>query len=142
MFLEGDERNRKYIKMFYLIRLFTSFKKFKKSSPLQRVVGSGSRTGVDVELVLVLEGLELVRVPGDEDVHVELPLQQRQAGHVPPRDHLVAVDQADLELPHRDHLLLRVVQVLRRRESCEATSWFVTKPRPLGVRLIGIHDQL
>lgn len=87
-----------------------------KSSPFQGIVGSGGRTGVDVELVFVLEGFELVRVPGDEDIYVELSLQQRQAGHVAPRNHLVAVDQADLELAHSDHLLLRVVQVLRRRK--------------------------
>lgn len=52
-------------------------------------------------------------VAGNEDVDVQLPLQQRQAGHVAPRDHLVAVDEADLKLAHRHHLLLRVVQVLR-----------------------------
>lgn len=87
-------------------RVFSSF------VPFQRAVGSRGRTGVDVELVFVLEGLELVRVPGDEDVHVQLSLQQRQAGHVAPGDHLVAVDEADLKLAHRHHLLLRVVQVL------------------------------
>lgn len=81
--------------------------------PFQCVVGSGGRTRVDVELVFILEGLKLVRVPRDEDVHVQLSLEQSQAGHVAPRDHLVAVDQADLELAHRDHLLLWVVEVLR-----------------------------
>lgn len=82
----------------------------------QCAVGSCGRTRVDVELVLVLKRFELVRVAGDEDVDVQLPLQQRQAGHVAPRDHLVAVDEADLKLAHRHHLLLRVVQVLRVRE--------------------------
>ena len=82
------------------------------NSPFQCIVGPGGRAGVDVELVLALEGLELVRVSGDEDVHVQLSLQQPQAGHVPPGDDLVAVDQADLELAHRHHLLLRVVEVL------------------------------
>lgn len=81
--------------------------------PFQCAVGSCGRTGVDVELVLVLKRLELVCVPGDEDVDVQLPLEQRQAGHVAPGDHLVAVDETDLELAHCDHLLLRVVQVLR-----------------------------
>jgi len=83
--------------------------------PLQGAVGPRGRARVDVELVLVLEGLELVRVPRDEDVHVQLPLQQRQAGHVAPWHHLVAVDETDLKLAHRHHLLLRVVQVLRER---------------------------
>ena len=54
-----------------------------------------------------------MRVPGDEDVDIQLSLEQRQAGHVAPGDHLVAVDEADLKLAHCDHLLLRVVQVLR-----------------------------
>ena len=84
--------------------------------PVRRAVGSRGRAGVDVELVLVLECLELVRVPRDEDVDVQLPLEQRQAGHVAPGDHLVAVDEADLKLAHCDHLLLRVVQVLRGGE--------------------------
>lgn len=79
----------------------------------QCAVGPSGRTRVDVELVLVLKRFKLVRVAGDEDVDVELPLQQRQAGHVAPRDHLVAVDEANLELAHRHHLLLRVVEVLR-----------------------------
>lgn len=82
--------------------------------PFQCAIGSCGRTRVDVELVLVLECLELVRVPGNEDVDVQLPLEQRQAGHVAPGDHLVAVDQPDLELAHCDHLLLRVVQGLGR----------------------------
>lgn len=84
--------------------------------PFQCAVGSGGRAGVDVELVLVLERLELVRVSRDEDVDVELPLQQRQAGHIAPGDHLVAVDEADLKLAHCDHLLLWIVQVLERKQ--------------------------
>lgn len=51
-------------------------------------------------------------VSRDEDVHVQLPLEKRQAGHVAPGDDLVAVDETDLELAHGDHLLLGVVQVL------------------------------
>lgn len=54
-------------------------------------------------------------VSRDEDVHVQLPLEKRQAGHVAPGDDLVPVDEPDLELAHSDHLLLGVVQVLRGR---------------------------
>lgn len=53
-----------------------------------------------------------MRVSRDEDVHVQLPLEECQAGHVAPGDDLVPVDEADLELAHGDHLLLGVVQVL------------------------------
>lgn len=80
--------------------------------PFQCVVGSSSRPRVDVELVLILECLELVCVSRDEDVYVQLSLEQGKAGHVSPGDDLVAVDQTDLKLAHRHHLLLRVVQVL------------------------------
>lgn len=79
---------------------------------LQCSVGSRGRARVDVELVLVLKRFKLVRVARNEDVDVQLPLEQRQAGHVAPGDHLVAVDQADLKLAHGHHLLLRVVHVL------------------------------
>lgn len=58
-------------------------------------------------------------VSRDEDVDIQLPLEQRQTGHVAPRDHLMAVDETDLKLAHRHHLLLRVVQVLRGNVSCE-----------------------
>lgn len=67
-----------------------------------------------------------MRVPGDEDVDIQLSLEQRQAGHVAPGDHLVAVDEADLKLAHCDHLLLRVVQVLRgniRTSSCNISCY-------------------
>ena len=83
--------------------------------PFQSAVGSSGRTGVDVELVFILERLELVRMSGDEDVDIELSLQQRQAGHVAPGDHLVAMDEANFELAYCDHLLLWVVQVLGQR---------------------------
>lgn len=87
--------------------------------PFQCAVGSCGRAGVDVELVFVLKRLELVRVPGDEDVDIQLSLEQRQTGHVAPGDHLMAVDETDLKLAHRHHLLLRVVQVLRGDTSSE-----------------------
>lgn len=77
--------------------------------PLQCAIGSCGWAGIDVEFILVLESLELVSVARDEDIHVQLPLQESEAGHVAPRDHLVPVDQTDLELSHSHHLLLRVV---------------------------------
>lgn len=80
--------------------------------PFQCAVGSSGWTRVDVELILIFKRLKLVCVPGDEDVDVQLPLEQRQAGHVPPWDHLMAMDETDLKLPHCHYLLLRVVQVL------------------------------
>lgn len=81
--------------------------------PFQCAVGPSGRSRVDVKLVFVLKSLKLVRVSRDEDVHVQLPLEKRQAGHVAPGDDLVPVDETDLELAHGDHLLLGVVQVLR-----------------------------
>lgn len=80
--------------------------------PFQCAVGSCGGPRVDVELVLVLKRLELVCVARDEDVHVQLPLEQRQAGHVAPGDHLMAMDETDLELADCDHFLLGVIQVL------------------------------
>lgn len=80
--------------------------------PFQCTVGPRGRTRVDVKLVLVLKSLKLVCVSRDEDIDVQLPLEKCQAGHVAPGDDLVPVDEADLELAHGDHLLLRVVQVL------------------------------
>lgn len=53
-----------------------------------------------------------MRVTRDENIHVQLPLEKREAGHVAPRDHLVPVDQTDLKLAHGHNLLLRVVQIL------------------------------
>lgn len=82
------------------------------SLPFQCAVGPRGRTRVDVKLVLVLKSLKLVCVSRDEDVYVQLPLEECQAGHVAPGDDLVPVDEADLELAHSDHLLLGVVQVL------------------------------
>jgi hypothetical protein len=32
--------------------------------------------------------LELMRVPGDEDIHIQLPLQHCQRLHIPPRNNL------------------------------------------------------
>lgn len=51
-------------------------------------------------------------VSRDEDIYVQLPLEERQAGHVAPGDDLVPVDETNLELAYGDHLLLGVVQVL------------------------------
>lgn len=79
---------------------------------VEGVVRAGRRSGVDVEFVLVLVGLELVGVAGYEDVDVQLALNERQRFGVAPRDHLMAVSQPDPELAHGDHLLLRVTQVL------------------------------
>jgi len=86
---------------------------FYRHLPFKCIVCSSGRTRVDIELVFILECLKLVRVPGDEDIDIKLSLEQCQAGHVTPGDHLVAVDEANLELAHCDHLLLWVVQVLR-----------------------------
>lgn len=51
-------------------------------------------------------------VPRDKDVNVELSLEECQAGHVTPGDHLMSVDESNLKLAHCDHLLLWIVQVL------------------------------
>lgn len=80
--------------------------------PLQCIVSPCGWTGVDVKFVLVLEGLKLVRVARDENIHIQLPLEKGEAGHVSPWDHLVPVDQTNLKLAHRNHLLFRVIQIL------------------------------
>lgn len=82
--------------------------------PFQGAVGSSCRTRVYVKLIFILKCLELVCVPRDKDVNVELSLEECQAGHVAPGDHLMAVDESNLKLAHCDHLLLWVVQVLRK----------------------------
>lgn len=76
----------------------------------QRVKRPRSRPGIDEELVLLLVGLEFVRVPRNEDVHVQLALHQRQRLGIAPRHHLVAVQQPYPVLAHGHHLLLRIVE--------------------------------
>ena len=44
----------------------------------------------------MLVRLELVRVPGDQDVHAHLPRAVRERVDVPPRDELVSVRESDL----------------------------------------------
>lgn len=90
--------------------------------PFQCAVGPSGRTRVDVKLVLILKSLKLVCVSRDEDIHVQLPLEKRQAGHVAPGDDLVPVDETNLELAHGDHLLLGVVQVLRGKDDSNDNS--------------------
>lgn len=51
-----------------------------------------------------LPHLELVRVPGDQYVHIHLALQHRQCILVPPRHHLVAVAEPDAEVGKVQHL--------------------------------------
>lgn len=51
---------------------------------LERIVSAGCRSGIDVETILVFVRLELVRVTGDEDVHVQLALDERQRFGITP----------------------------------------------------------
>lgn len=80
--------------------------------PLQCIVRSCGWTGIDVKFILVLKRLKLVRVARDENIHVQLPLEKGEAGHVAPRDHLVPVNETDLKLAHSHDLLLGVIQIL------------------------------
>lgn len=56
--------------------------------------------------------LKFVRVAWNQDVDVKLPLQESEAGHVTPGNDLMAVDQPNLKLPHGDHFLFGIVQIL------------------------------
>lgn len=56
--------------------------------------------------------LEFVCVARNQDVDVKLALQESEAGHVAPGNDLVAVDQPNLKLPHSDHFLFRIIQIL------------------------------
>lgn len=58
-----------------------------------------------------------VRVSRDENVHIQLPLQQCQAGHIAPGNNLMAVNQPDSELPDSYYFLFRIIQALRRRKA-------------------------
>lgn len=80
--------------------------------PFQCTIGPCGRSGVNIKFVLILEGFKFVCVARDENIHIQLSLKQRKAGHVTPGYHLMAVDQTDLELPHCYHLLLWIIQVL------------------------------
>ena len=48
-----------------------------------------------------------MRVPADEDVHIQLALHCRQRLHIAPWDYLVAVNQAYLEVTDLDDFILR-----------------------------------
>lgn len=54
-----------------------------------------------------------MRVPRNQNVHVQLSLYQRQGLRVAPRHHLVPVRQPYPELSNRHHLLLRIVEILQ-----------------------------
>lgn len=87
--------------------------------PFQCAIGPCGRSGVYIKFVLILKSLKFVCVARNENIHIQLPLKQRQACHVTPWDHLVSVDQTDFKLPHCHHLLLWVIQVLSfRNEKC------------------------
>ena len=79
---------------------------------LEWTEGTSCRAGIDEKLVVLFERLELMRVSGDKHVDVELTLQHGQALLVAPRNHLMAVCETDAKLAHRDHFLLRIVQIL------------------------------
>lgn len=80
------------------------------------MVSSCSWSWVDIEFIFVFKCLEFVCVSWNEDVHIKLPLEQSQAGHVTPGDHLVAVNQPDFELSNSHNFLLWIVQVLKRKK--------------------------
>ena len=63
--------------------------------------------------------LEFVGVPGDEYVHIQTPLQERQRFQVTPGDHLVTVAEADLEAANLQDLRFRMKQIRAGQARCE-----------------------
>lgn len=58
-----------------------------------------------------------VRVSRDENVHIQLPLQQGQTGHITPGNNLMAVNQPDSELPKSYNFLFGIIQALKRQKA-------------------------
>lgn len=81
-------------------------------STVKSIVGPRGRSRVEEKLALMLLCGELVGVARDEDVHVQLALHHCQTLQVTPWHHLMTMTQANAELSHCHHLLLRVVHVL------------------------------
>lgn len=81
-------------------------------STFQRVVGSCCRPWVNIELAFMLICFELVGMACDKDVHIQLSLYHGKCFRFAPWNHLVAMAQANAELTHSHHFLLRVDQIL------------------------------
>lgn len=107
--------------------------------PCPRAERAGCGAGVQEQLVIHLIHLRLVGMAGDQDVHIELPRRKRRravgswncmarrgGAHlslqlaerlgIAPRNDLMAVAQADLEVSDLQDLLLRQRRVLRRAD--------------------------
>lgn len=70
----------------------------------------------------MLVRLELVSVPADENVDVELSLDECESIGTSPGYDLVSMAQADAELTDRHYFLLWVVEILQRNEIVFVTS--------------------
>lgn len=82
---------------------------FAVSLPFQWTVRTSHRARVQEQFAVFLECVELVRMAGDQDVHVQLTLHQLERILVVPRHNLMTVTQAYSELANGDHLLVRII---------------------------------
>lgn len=58
-----------------------------------------------------------VCVSQEVDVHIQLPLQQFQAGRIAPGNYLMAMNQPNSDLPDSYNILFGIIQALRRGKS-------------------------
>ena len=69
-------------------------------------VGAGDTPWIDEVLAVVLSDVVLVRMSAHQDIAVKLSLYGGQRLHVSPGDHLMTMDDADLEVVNLDDLCL------------------------------------
>ena len=69
-------------------------------------VGAGDAPWIDEVLAIVLSDVVLVRMATHQDIAVKLSLYGGQGLHVTPGDHLMPVDDTDLEVVNLDDLCL------------------------------------
>ena len=69
-------------------------------------VGSGDTSWIDEVLAVVLSDVVLVRMAANQDIAVKLSLYGSQGLHVSPGDHLMTMDDANLEVVNLDDLCL------------------------------------
>ena len=70
-------------------------------------VSAGDTPWIDEVLAVVLSDVVLVRMSAHQDVAIKLSLYGGQRLHVSPGDHLMTMDDADLEVVNLDDLCLR-----------------------------------
>ena len=70
-------------------------------------VGASDTTWIDEVLAVVLSDVVLVRMSAHQNIAVKLSLYGGQRLHVSPGDHLMTMDDTDLEVVNLDDLCLR-----------------------------------